>query len=315
MNTYSHKDHFQYAITDNRYRVQYGHTFSPTRSFREECERAASLVGVKAREANLPIFAYMSGGQDSEVMARSFLAAKVPFVACILRYEDNKNEHDIRNAISFCQKNNVQQMFVDMNISRFIKTEYVRLANKYECPNLSIISQVWCIENLEPHFPALGGGDIELMRCRDNAAWNYDLYRKESTISLAPIKALKAMNRGGATRFLSYTPEQMYSYIMHPNLQFVIKNERSFATWWEREWKSVVYHEQWLDMEPRQKYDGFEKVPEAFPYKWVPGRILNPVTDYEAANAVSMVLEQNRWKIRVQEIPLKEFTAMLAPAF
>jgi hypothetical protein len=313
--TYSHNNHAVNRVnSEGKYEVLYGRAESSTNTFREEVERAARLIGMKAEEEKLPVYVYMSGGQDSEVMARGFLAAGVQFTAIILQYEEDRNIHDIRHALDFCAERGIKVRLLGFNLHRFLMAQYSELAAKYHCPDVSILTHTWCIENLEPHFPVIGGGDLEFIRRRTNhAAWNYDLVRVEKTQSLAPIAALKVRRRSGATRFFSYTPELMHAYLVHPLLVFVLKNEKSFATWWEREWKSVVYHDQWDDIKPRQKFDGFEKAPECYPAKWAFVTRLNPVTDEQAAEVVGTTHHQQRPNVKQTDFTYSQLLEMVKP--
>lgn len=298
MNTYTHENHFGFRVNDGGYFVTFGRSARKPLSFREECVTTATLIGNKALEEKLPIYLYLSGGQDSEIMARAFLEAQVPFVALVIEYEDKKNIHDISRALRFCTNAGVSVRMVQFNVSDFIRNMLLNMAEKYVCPNVSVLSHTYMIETLEPHFPVIGGGDLQFERPRvAQLFWSDDLVRVESTKSLPPIRALKERGRSGATRFFSYTPEMMEAYLRHSFLHLIMRNEKSFPTLSVREWKSVVYHEQWDDLEPRQKYDGFERMPEAFPEKWAAARFVSPV-DEEAARTVSITYRRVRSRMK-----------------
>lgn len=315
--TYSFNDHMKWSTEGGKYQVTYGRAaYKPSglRPFRAEVTRAAAEIGVDAKNFNLPVYVYMSGGQDSEVMARGFLEAGVAFTPVMLRFENERNMHDIGRAIEFCKRMGLQPRIVDMNLSTFLREEFVDMAKKYACPDVSIMTHTWLIENLPSHYPVIGGGDLEFIRKRHNQSWWDDqLVRVEKTQSLAPIVALQKRGRPGATRFFSYTPELMYAYMTNPMLTFVIEHEKSFNSFWEREWKSMVYHEQYPDLAPRQKYNGFEKAPEAYPLSWFYGRQLNPVTDDAAALAVSQALYAVTRKVLSTEFSYPQLLSMVQP--
>src|SRR5688572_28610536 len=63
--------------------VQFGKCHRPCASAFEEARRAAILV---AKKFSQPFCLWLSGGVDSEAMARAFISAHVPFRASIIRF-------------------------------------------------------------------------------------------------------------------------------------------------------------------------------------------------------------------------------------
>ena len=116
--TYSHNDHFKFAVADGKYQVSYGRSAHQPDSFRAEVRNAAYEIGLAAKASNLPVYVYMSGGQDSEVMARGFLEACVPFTPVLIRFENERNMHDIGHAIKFCERYGLRPKIVDHSVRR-----------------------------------------------------------------------------------------------------------------------------------------------------------------------------------------------------
>ena len=58
----------------------------------------------------------LSGGVDSEMMARVFLSCGFIFKVAILRFKNDLNLYDIRYAVSFCDFYNLTYEFVDLDI-------------------------------------------------------------------------------------------------------------------------------------------------------------------------------------------------------
>src|SRR5688572_14455846 len=63
----------------------------------------------------------LSGGLDSEAMALAFLEAGVPFDVTTLRFNDGLNLNDIGNSSDFCNKHNIRQNFVNLDVVNFFQ--------------------------------------------------------------------------------------------------------------------------------------------------------------------------------------------------
>src|SRR5687768_12507692 len=95
---YSYNNHSKYGWgndwfnkperTHSGFQVTFGKSVGTPGSFRDECVRAARLIGESTKE---PIVVALSGGVDSEVIARSFLEAEIPFKAVIVRFTGDVN--------------------------------------------------------------------------------------------------------------------------------------------------------------------------------------------------------------------------------
>jgi hypothetical protein len=104
------------------------------KSFKEECIRAAKLIFLEAQSKNKKIVIALSGGLDSEVVARSFLEANVPFEAAILKYLPDLNDHDIQFAFHFCKLNNIKVNQIDIDVFQFYKSSAHRESYElYHC--------------------------------------------------------------------------------------------------------------------------------------------------------------------------------------
>ena len=120
----THRNHFKFGFNGENFSfrqsavdqwfVDYGPSDRLPFDFRRECVETAMLIGQKAKGQ---IWVLFSGGVDSEVVVRSFVLAKVPFRAAILRFKNNLNIHDIAYAVSACESLGVPYTFFDLDIS------------------------------------------------------------------------------------------------------------------------------------------------------------------------------------------------------
>lgn len=87
----------------------------------EAARRAARLI-IKSN-GNRPIMIPLSGGIDSECMAKSFLYADVPFMPVIMRFHEGYNDFDTKWAFRFCQEFDLRPTVVDLNLEKFYASD------------------------------------------------------------------------------------------------------------------------------------------------------------------------------------------------
>ena len=90
-------------------------------SLKEEALLAAKSTKDHFPDQKLNLF--FSGGLDSELMLKSFLAIGEKPNIFIVRYEDDINLYDVSYAISIANSMNVDIKIIDMNIKKFFENE------------------------------------------------------------------------------------------------------------------------------------------------------------------------------------------------
>ena len=87
---------------DEPYQVFMGKCSNFPSSFKEESLRAARIIKEKSKGKD--IWISLSGGIDSEFIARIFLESNIPFKAATLVYKDGINQYDNNYCRKFCEE-------------------------------------------------------------------------------------------------------------------------------------------------------------------------------------------------------------------
>lgn len=119
----------------------------PVESALSECIISARLI---QRTFGDNLVLAMSGGIDSEAMARAFLLAQVSFKVAILRFKSGWNDYDISEAIRFCEHNQIDHTIFELDLADLYGTElYLNYALKYgfELPGLA--AHIWLINQIQ----------------------------------------------------------------------------------------------------------------------------------------------------------------------
>jgi len=234
-------------------------------SFKEECVNTARLIGARAAELNRPVYVCLSGGMDSEVVVKAFLAAEVPFTTITFRFNGGLNSHELRFVNRFVARHQLKHVFFDMSILDWIKSDEAadmfhgaQAAAFSLMPHMKILSHVWFELG---GLPVLGNGDIYLEN--GDEGWKY----VELEYMLSWFRHAIRFRILGAIGFFQFTPEITLAMLRDPRIERLGRNVDSYANkiyQTSRFIKYSIYRTHWPDLAMRAKYSGQEFVKEEY---------------------------------------------------
>lgn len=205
-----------------------------------------------------------SGGVDSEVVLRSFIEARIPVRAAILRFRGDLNIHDISWAVISCEALNVPYHFFELDLLEFWRGQAFEYAKETYCISPQLVSTMWLVDQLD-EYPVMGSGECLLVKRYGpdyqpgispyvHSTW--DLWEKEKIAAWFRIFLVRG--REGCPGFFQYTPEIMLSYLRDPFVQKLASSqiEGKLST----ESSKLAIYQQHFPLVSRPKYTGFEKV-------------------------------------------------------
>jgi hypothetical protein len=104
----------------------------------------------------------LSGGIDSQSTCLMLKMAGIKFTTATLVFEDNLNSMDVENVKLFCDKHNITNTLVDINIMDFLRKDLHDYVMKYECPSPQITAHFSFYERIIKEMGAtsiLAGGN------------------------------------------------------------------------------------------------------------------------------------------------------------
>lgn len=272
MFSYTHENHFQFGYdgraftsrssASQRFTVTYGRCTREPGDFYEESLRAARLI---RDSTDLPLHILFSGGSESEMVVRSFLAAGVPFRVSILRFEGGLNRHDIRYALDYCAEVGIEPDIVDLDLLRFLETELWDYAELSHSVSPQFCSTMWLCDQIDG-LPIIGGGEcflaseayVEdgegLVPTGANSRWN--LWEREKVASW--YRYFLVTGRPGIGGFFQYTPELMYAFLVDDWTRRLVQGRVNGAL--ENESSKLRVYQEYFPLRTREKYTGFEAV-------------------------------------------------------
>lgn len=228
-------------LSRESFQIDFTGTTNRVISFQQACAESAHEI----HDAYGKIHISLSGGCDSECVANSFYNAQIPFTPVIISLGD-QNYHDIRFALRWCEKRNIQPVVLEFTLDQWIG-ELSKTQAKIKNRMWWGLHNVWLADWVKEHNSHLLTGccDLQLL--------------PEHTLQ-SDYPELNRNYRGHYVQWECDYAVDQYDPGYHPNGFFVWKPEMILAflnardpEWSNEEAKWYVY-----EVQPRPKYAGCE---------------------------------------------------------
>jgi hypothetical protein len=271
----THNNHLKFGWGNGTYNldnkfgefwVRYGRAEYQPASFREECVRAARLIGESAKK---PILIFFSGGIDSEIMVRSFQEADVPFEVAIMkfkyRHDEHINAHETKRAFEIAIEDDLTCHTMTLDLEDYFKNVLPESCRQYKTNNWSKLIVTEMIKHYSNYHCVIGGGNISLQRHKTNGRSGLTgLYLEEELVNVAAIEAAYQAGTTVCNRFFMYTPELMLAWLTDPQVSHWVKYENALTSKYTNlnyyGIKTYMMYKHWPDMHIRPKYSGIERM-------------------------------------------------------
>lgn len=240
---------------EERFKIKFKPISRPLKTWKEELLISAKTISESTPK---PLYVIMSGGIDSEQVARLYLELGIKFKALTVVYDNEINSHDIHRAIKFCRDNNIEHIKIPLNPETFYNEGINRyISQGYRSTNIYHYLQLFIIENLEE----LGGFGVG--GAGEQVYYNIDnqLHLKINPHYTLGIDFCKNNNLQHNFWMNLSTPEIYASYTKIDLIDFLLQRPEYFlGKYPDSVEKMLVYSEQWPMMERRGKNTGFERI-------------------------------------------------------
>lgn len=225
--------------------VSFGPCRRAVKSFDFEIAAAARRI---AENTTKPIYVAMSGGIDSELVARILIQEKIRFVPVIVQFDHDYNKQDISYAFDFCKLHNLNPEIIQLDIVDFFEKS---VTTPYILANCAHLMQM----HIMRHVARLGG--MAIIAVGEQRYMNYanTVHVPVPIERIAVTHFMQAEQIEGVSAFYCYTPEMMLS-LLNDAQAIGFDTIDEFA----HNIKEQIYHTYWPDLTPRPKYSGFEHV-------------------------------------------------------
>jgi hypothetical protein len=291
MYNYTYKQHFKFGYNDkwfnqrtspdDKWHVDYGSIERDVGDFRQESFKVARLIEDEATRLGLPIDLMYSGGTESEMMVRSFIEQGIPVRINIMKFSNGLNMHDIKDALAFCEENNITPTMYDLDILKFWENDCWDYAERTKCISPQLLSTMWLMDQLDG-LPVMGSAECYIAH-EDLKKFNYweptqgkvikknfskdeymvrPWYMHEREKIAAWYRHPMQQDRPAVPGYFQYTPEIMLSFLEDPFEQELAACKHT-GKLSNTSTKLHVYEKYFPNLRQKVKTTGFEQIMES----------------------------------------------------
>jgi hypothetical protein len=239
---------------DEKFSVTFNKCSRPVQAWNDEVNLTAKAI---AKSTDKPLVVLMSGGIDSEMVARAFLDNDIKFTALTLKHTQGTNVHDTNWADSFCKKYNIRQEVLDFDTSQFDNIIEKYIEQGYRSTNIYHYMQLYILEYLESlGVFGVGGAGEQIYYTIDGV-----VHLKVNPSYTLGRQWCSRNNTWHQLWFSLDNPEIYASYMQIDVIDCLLKNPNYFINHhFASVEKMLVLHNKWPDMQRRNKFSGFENL-------------------------------------------------------
>ena len=223
---FTHNNHLSYTIGDRKW----GHrqnSYEPfklsvgkidqdhyrTSSYQDELRRTADLV---YQNLGKDFVLFLSGGTDSEIVARNFLSIGIKPQCYCIKFKDDYNISDVNEAIDLAKELDIPLSIIDFDVKDFLYSGHAEeFGQKLQCTQITYLMVYYSI--LKIGMPAVMGGEVLLKRNIHTtpSTWYYSIRENEDC---SAMRFSNMYNVPLVNEWFSYTPELLLYYLEDPDI-------------------------------------------------------------------------------------------------
>lgn len=264
---FTYQNHLKYYIGDRlfghretsiqRFKVHVGSIdkdYYRNTTYRAELLRTADLI---YQDYGKDFALFLSGGTDSEIVARNFIDIGVRPKCYTIRFKDGYNDSDVHEAIDLATELELPIHIIDFDVKEFFYSGLAaEFASQIQCTQITYLMVYHSILKLS--LPAVMGGELLLKRNINSSpsTWYYCLRENEdgSAMRFSNIFRIPLVNE-----YFSYTPELMLIYLEDHDISNLVDTKYNFKLTSVSS-KNRILKKLLPEIRVRKKTHGFEKL-------------------------------------------------------
>lgn len=264
---FTHNNHLTYTIGDRLYgertdsiekfEMRVGSidsAYYKKSSYKKELLRTADLI---YKDYGKDFALFLSGGTDSEIVARNFLDIGIRPPCYTIKFKDDYNANDVNEAIDLAKDLDLPLHIIDFDIKEFMYSgEASEFGKKLQCTQITYLMVYHNI--LKLGLPAVMGGEAMLKRNigTDPSTWYYCFRENEDA---SAMRFSNLYNIPLVNEYFSYTPELLLYYLEYSDIQSLVSNKYNYKLSSVSS-KNNILKKLLPNIRVRKKTHGFEKL-------------------------------------------------------
>ena len=224
-----------------------------TSSWRDELTRTADTV---LREYGKDLVVFLSGGTDSEIVARNFLEIGHKPGCVTIKFKNDYNIDDVREAEEIAKILNLDLEIIEFDVNDFYRSgEALEFSKEIDCTQITYLMVYYHIKKLGA--PSVMGGEQMLRKhvSKDTASW-YHCFRENEDASA--MRFSEKFKIPLVNEWFSYTPEMMLYYLEDYQIQTLVNSPNFKVS--SVSSKNTILKELFPEIRAKLKTHGFERL-------------------------------------------------------
>ena len=264
---FTHDNHLAYTIGDRKwghrqnsyepFKLSVGnidHDQYRTSSYQDELRRTADLV---YQNLGKDFVLFLSGGTDSEIVARNFLSIGIKPQCYCIKFKDDYNISDVNEAIDLANELDIPLSIIDFDVKDFLYSGHAEeFGQKLQCTQITYLMVYYSI--LKIGMPAVMGGEVLLKRNINTtpSTWYYSIRENEDC---SAMRFSNMYNIPLVNEWFSYTPELLLYYLEDPDIVKLVTTKFNYKLTSVSS-KNDILKRLVPDIRVRKKTHGFENL-------------------------------------------------------
>jgi len=200
---------------------------------------------------------FVSGGTDSEIVLRNFLAVGHRPRCVTIRFKNDYNATDVMEAQALCAELDVPLEFIDFDVKDFYYSgEATEFGKSIQCTQVTYLMVYKSI--LDLGLPAVMGGETLLTRKveADKSYWYYTLRENEDA---SAMRFSNKYNVPLVNEWFAYTPEVLLYYLEYPDIKQLVTTKYNYKLTSVSS-KNAILAKLYPNIREKKKTHGFENL-------------------------------------------------------
>lgn len=243
-------------MTGQQFKTHFTSFNGPVQGLTQELKKVASSV--IDHYPDLDPCVMFSGGVDSEVVIRSFLAIGVKPKIFIFRYENDYNIYDVSYAVTICSMLDLPYNLIDFNLQKFYENDAEQVSEFAQIDRPNALPQMKFMEQVDG-LPIYGTSDISVFRTDDDYSFKGEWRVKCWEHDIGGNKYAKKIKRPAVIEWFKWTPGIVLAVTKTYWFKRLV-NDYYKGKLGTNSTKIFGYRESFPDLIDRKKQTGFENL-------------------------------------------------------
>lgn len=229
--------------------------------FLDELKFTCQEIFQKTKELNTDLGLFLSGGVDSEIIARTYVKLGIPFTCYFIKFENNLNGHEYELVCNLEKELNLKVIYLNVDIESWLAIggEYDYYCKKYNTFDLATPLQMYARSQIDSRVSIISGlYEPHLFKYWHSQNKDHEwVHMFDESSIMSRIRFLEEHSFKDFPFFYLFRPELYAAYSNDYFVDAMVENPYKLSL---VSTKKVMMRCYFPEMKERPKFTGFENL-------------------------------------------------------